>query len=340
MRTSLLTDGRVTQMSRKLSRSRHAVIGTLFEFWCLGDLHADEFGVLGGWSENDIDDHLRCPGFCSAMPGDWLFLDSDGSVKLPEYREHNGVTAKTRALAQKRQKRSRESRHAVVTVPSRSKRDASTLILSSTESTRKGVQRETKTPYGENKNVPLSDSELGTLRASYGEQIAQAILLLDAWIESKPGKLAWFEKKYSSAFSVLNPKSSWVRERLADVAEKAKPKTKETNRDKNLRILYGDRSGDNSTPGIPDRSISHISARREDPSRLVGATSEVQRPAGQTGVGSLHPDQRIGIPAGNTPAHQGDQRKRLTRPRTDGEGAAGAGARHSGGAEDFENFDE
>lgn len=72
-----------------------------------------------------------------------------------------------------------------------------------------------KTPHGENGNVLLADDEFPKLQASYGDQLPRAIDVLDAWIESKPGKLQWFSKKYSSAFSVLNPKTSWVRNHLA-----------------------------------------------------------------------------------------------------------------------------
>ena len=67
------------------------------------------------------------------------------------------------------------------------------------------------TRYGENELVLLSDDELQKLITKYGERYTKAaIAVLDAWINTKPGKLNWFARKYSGAFALLNPKNSWV----------------------------------------------------------------------------------------------------------------------------------
>jgi hypothetical protein len=82
--------------------------GALVTLWCLADSHADAEGVLTGYTADDIDAHVGVPGFCNALPADWI--DSSGEfVKLPEYQEHNGTTGKTRAQDSKRQKRHREA---------------------------------------------------------------------------------------------------------------------------------------------------------------------------------------------------------------------------------------
>jgi hypothetical protein len=109
MRTSLLTDGRVRKVSAKCPQDVHAVIGRLVRLWSLGDAHADENGVLDGWSKADIDREMGCPGFCDALPKDWLESTPEGWVKLPEYHEHNGSTAKRRATEQKRKKAVRKT---------------------------------------------------------------------------------------------------------------------------------------------------------------------------------------------------------------------------------------
>lgn len=158
-------------------------------------------------------------------------------------------------------------------------------------SLRKGVQGETKTPHGENGNVYLSESEGEKLFLSYGESLKQAIEILDAWIESKPGGLARFQKKYSSAFSVLSPKTSWVRERLA---EKQAPKGKETNREKNMRILYGNTSGSDRASGIHHGGFPSVSTGDQDAGSVGGAASAILSATAQARGGSL--DSNLGQP--------------------------------------------
>ena len=308
MRTSLLTDGRVTMMSRKLSRSRHAVIGTLFEFWCLGDLHADEFGVLTGWSKSDIDDHLRCPEFCDAMPSDWLEVAADGTVKLPEYREHNGATAKTRALAQKRQKRSRESRHAVVTQTSRSKRDASTLILSSLSTDlKKGVQGETN---------PLAAAE-----KSICDEFGKACF--DHYLPIVSDWLASSGKKYKDYSAFMR---NWIRRERDEGKGFFKPAAranqKQTNLEKAREALYGDPRGRAATDGISGRGILDVSGHAGTRGNLGrGVRSFLAEPT-ETGSETLPAPLGKRIRAVGIASHQGDSRQRAEAREDDEEGAS------------------
>lgn len=119
VRTCLPTDGRLRIASRKCHASTVTVFGGLVAMWCLADAHADENGVLVGYSEDDIDAYVLVPGFCKSLPADWIDLTGEW-VKLPDYQEHNGATAKSRAQATKRKRRERG-----VTLESRSKRDKS-----------------------------------------------------------------------------------------------------------------------------------------------------------------------------------------------------------------------
>jgi len=69
--------------------------------------------------------------------------------------------------------------------------------------------------YGENSFVQLTDEEYQKLESKFGKlELKTAIAVLDGWISSKPNQLEWFKKKYSSAFHVLNPISSWVWQRV------------------------------------------------------------------------------------------------------------------------------
>lgn len=126
------TDPRFVRIVRKLktvthpSRTRHAqalqesavitlTMGALLRFWSYADTHirSDDTLDLG---PADIDDLVGVQGFASALPEDWMRPIDDAHVELPGYQTHNGVEAKKRDLAQKRQerKRSRDS-HADVT---------------------------------------------------------------------------------------------------------------------------------------------------------------------------------------------------------------------------------
>jgi hypothetical protein len=63
--------------------------------------------------------------------------------------------------------------------------------------------------------VHISDQNYSKLIAKYGEsKTKEACEVLSAWISSKIGQLAWFEKKYSGAFEILNPKTCWVWEKV------------------------------------------------------------------------------------------------------------------------------
>jgi len=123
-RKSLIRDGRVRIVSRKCHAKTVTVIGALVTLWSLADEYADEDGVLLGYTAEDLDAEVAVEGFAAALPAEWL--DTTGEfLKLPDYQQHNGTTAKARAQAADRKRRER-SRQAATTVakPSRSNRDA------------------------------------------------------------------------------------------------------------------------------------------------------------------------------------------------------------------------
>jgi len=81
-------------------------VGALATLWCLADQHATPDGMLFGYLPEDIDRMIGLPGFCKSLPADWIDLTGEW-VKLPEYQAHNGTTAKSRAVDQKRKAASR-----------------------------------------------------------------------------------------------------------------------------------------------------------------------------------------------------------------------------------------
>ena len=77
--------------------------------WSLADEHADDNGILHGYTKHDIDEEIGVENFCDSLPSEWIDLTGEW-VKLPEYLEHNGSTAKKRANTQKRVSKSRRNK--------------------------------------------------------------------------------------------------------------------------------------------------------------------------------------------------------------------------------------
>lgn len=177
LRTKLPKDGRLRVASRKChapsvtdvadeSLQRNALVtlalGALVRLWCLADEHADEDGVLFGYTTADIDAEVGVPGFAASLPAEWIDLSGEW-VKLPDYQEHNGTTGKSRAQATKRKRREREGN--AEGKPSRNKRDESATTSGQRSRTDgdAGVTREEKSreepPVGNSSTSAKTEEE-------------------------------------------------------------------------------------------------------------------------------------------------------------------------------------
>lgn len=110
----LINDPRVLRMASRLSnadvtqlsRNRLVVIGAIVTLWAFADTHIRRDNTLDA-GKDEIDALVGVAGFCEVMPPDWLkVLDSD-RVQLPGFLAHNGIDAKKKALAQRRQQKHR-----------------------------------------------------------------------------------------------------------------------------------------------------------------------------------------------------------------------------------------
>ena len=162
VRTVLPTDGRLKIVSRTCHASTVTAFGALVTLWCLADSHAAPNGELVGYTKEDIDALVCLPGFCDALPADWIDITGE-FVKLPDYQEHNGTSGKTRAQAAKRQRKHRD-----VTVSSRSERDTSV--------TREEKRRE------ERKDIPAKPVKPSKTTLPDGFGISERVR---AWAEEK-----------------------------------------------------------------------------------------------------------------------------------------------------------
>lgn len=97
MRTDLATHPKVVRISSALKADRIRVIGGLHSVWSIFDTHSAD-GRLEGYTLETLDDLIGWQGFSSAMVAvSWLHSDEE-SLTTPEFSEHNGQSAKRRAM--------------------------------------------------------------------------------------------------------------------------------------------------------------------------------------------------------------------------------------------------
>lgn len=106
MRADLHTHPKVVRISSALRADRLRTVGALHAVWCLFDAHSTD-GTLEGYTPEAIDDLIGWPGFAAAMQAvEWLEVSED-FVSLPRFDEHNGKSAKRRAMETERKRRER-----------------------------------------------------------------------------------------------------------------------------------------------------------------------------------------------------------------------------------------
>lgn len=109
MTHALGTSPEVVQMATILETDRLRVIGGLYALWCISDLHADPDGELQGYTVDAIDALVGWHGFAeAAITAEWL-EKGDGSLRIPNFQYHNGVSAKRRAEDTRRKQAERAS---------------------------------------------------------------------------------------------------------------------------------------------------------------------------------------------------------------------------------------
>lgn len=107
MRSDLHTHPKVVRISSALRADRLRVIGGLHAVWCLFDAHAID-GSLDGYTLDTIDDMIGFPGFGAAMASvGWLVI-GDECLEAPRFDEHNGQSAKRRAMETERKRNERK----------------------------------------------------------------------------------------------------------------------------------------------------------------------------------------------------------------------------------------
>lgn len=101
VRSNICTDPRVFKIARLIGVSPATVVGLLVHLWTWADAHSIDGNALAV-TRNDIDTMVGVTGFADALISIGWLEGEDDALNLPRFNEHNGETAKARALTQKR----------------------------------------------------------------------------------------------------------------------------------------------------------------------------------------------------------------------------------------------
>ena len=97
MRVALRSSPKVVRISSALKAELFRTVGGLHAVWSLVDEHTEN-GRLDGYTLQAIDNLIGWPGFAAAMEAvEWLKVDAQG-IDIPRFEEHNGKSAKRRAM--------------------------------------------------------------------------------------------------------------------------------------------------------------------------------------------------------------------------------------------------
>jgi len=96
MRADLHTHPKVVRIASALDADRLRVVGALHATWCLFDAHSVD-GELEGYSSKTLNDMIGFVGFAQALINVGWLEESDVSLCMPRFSEHNGQSAKRRA---------------------------------------------------------------------------------------------------------------------------------------------------------------------------------------------------------------------------------------------------
>lgn len=108
MRVDLGTSPKVVRMSSALHADRLRIVGGLHAVWCLFDVHSVD-GKLHGYTADALDDLIGFPGFAASMISVGWLEDGGNFLAAPRFDEHNGQSAKRRAMETERKREARKA---------------------------------------------------------------------------------------------------------------------------------------------------------------------------------------------------------------------------------------
>ncbi|MDB5975181.1 MAG: hypothetical protein JWR07_1941 [Nevskia sp.] len=101
MRGNLWDDPRVGALADAADSTEAAIVGGLYWLWATADQHTED-GILPGLSLRRIDSKTGIPGLGAALVSIGWIAEVDGGIRIERFEEHNGASAKKRAVTAKR----------------------------------------------------------------------------------------------------------------------------------------------------------------------------------------------------------------------------------------------
>lgn len=101
MRSNLWDDPRVGALVDATETTEATVIGGLYWLWATADQHSED-GFMPGLTLRQIDRKTGIPGFGAALVLIGWLSETEGGLTLVKFDEHNGASAKKRAVTAKR----------------------------------------------------------------------------------------------------------------------------------------------------------------------------------------------------------------------------------------------
>lgn len=170
MRVNLADDPRVVRMSIDLGIPELHVVGALYSLWAWADSHSENGNALSV-TKVWLDRYTSVTGFCDALEKVGWIAGDDMAIALPNFCEHNGKSAKTRAQTANRVASLRNGNANTVT----------TVTPTPLPEKRRIEKRKKENKKQEPGNISLGYQDLPENIATYAEKIDS---LLESWVGS------------------------------------------------------------------------------------------------------------------------------------------------------------
>lgn len=116
MQTSLDTNPKIFAIAEELGIDTLHAVGCMWKLWAWADTHSIDGNALTVTSVT-LDRLIGVSGFAQALRNVGWLAGDDGCLNLPNFEEHNGKTAKTRASTSSRVKRHRNGESVTKALP-------------------------------------------------------------------------------------------------------------------------------------------------------------------------------------------------------------------------------
>ena len=101
MRSNLWDDPRIARLCDATDQPEAMIVGGLYWLWSAADQHTEE-GLMVGLSLRQIDRKTGIKGFGEALVAVAWIAEEDGGIRIVNFDEHNGASAKRRVMEAKR----------------------------------------------------------------------------------------------------------------------------------------------------------------------------------------------------------------------------------------------